>query len=133
MFFRMCCLTNIRPVFFCLHRPVRPFPVLLSPYRSATNHLELKWGVVFAVLWLSRNQETVFFSRICCLTNDSCLFFFVPPPRVHPCPSPSKSLRRLVLSSSVDWTTRLWRLGKGNTPIQSMSHGTYDYVCDAKW
>ncbi|CAM9769689.1 unnamed protein product [Pylaiella littoralis] len=49
-------------------------------------------------------------------------------------PSASKSLRGLVLSSSVDWTTRLWRLGKGsNTPIQSLTHGTYDYVCDAKW
>lgn len=48
--------------------------------------------------------------------------------------SASKSLRGLVLSSSVDWTTRLWRLGKGsNTPLQSLTHGTYDYVCDAKW
>ncbi|CAM9402404.1 unnamed protein product [Ascophyllum nodosum] len=48
-------------------------------------------------------------------------------------PSASKSLRGLVLSSSVDWTTRLWRLGKGNAPVQTHTHGTYDYVCDAKW
>lgn len=48
--------------------------------------------------------------------------------------SASKSLRGLVLSSSVDWTTRLWRLGNGsNSPLQSLTHGTYDYVCDAKW
>lgn len=48
-------------------------------------------------------------------------------------PSPSKSLRGLLLSSSVDWTTRLWHLARGKAPIQSLTHGTYDYVCDAKW
>ncbi|CBJ25912.1 putative: similar to cytoplasmic dynein intermediate chain [Ectocarpus siliculosus] len=49
-------------------------------------------------------------------------------------PSASKPLRGLVLSSSVDWTTRLWRLGQGsNACVQTLTHGTYDYVCDAKW
>ncbi|CAM9172824.1 unnamed protein product [Discosporangium mesarthrocarpum] len=48
--------------------------------------------------------------------------------------SSSKMLRRLLLSSSLDWTTRLWHLDRpSKQPIQSLTHGTYDYVCDAKW
>ncbi|CAM9594402.1 unnamed protein product, partial [Phaeothamnion confervicola] len=49
-------------------------------------------------------------------------------------PSKAKELQELVLSSSVDWTTRLWHLKRGGAqPLLTFSHGTYDYVCDAKW
>jgi dynein intermediate chain len=48
-------------------------------------------------------------------------------------PSASAMLRGLVLSSSVDWTTKLWHMDKSSRPIMSFSHGSFDYVCDARW
>jgi dynein intermediate chain, cytosolic len=51
-------------------------------------------------------------------------------------PSTSRSLQGLLLSSSVDWTTRLWDVSAAKArqkPLMSFAHDTYDYVCDVKW
>lgn len=48
-------------------------------------------------------------------------------------PGTSKALKGLLLSSSVDWTSKLWNLGHSRQALLTFSHGTFDYVCDARW
>ncbi|KAG5175478.1 WD40-repeat-containing domain protein [Tribonema minus] len=48
-------------------------------------------------------------------------------------PSKAKALQELVLSSSMDWTTRLWSLRQSDKPLVTFSHDSYDYVCDVRW
>jgi dynein intermediate chain len=39
----------------------------------------------------------------------------------------------LVLTSGVDWTTKLWSPAYSDTPLLSFVSHSYDYMCDAKW
>ncbi|CAM9327297.1 unnamed protein product [Chrysoparadoxa australica] len=45
----------------------------------------------------------------------------------------SKAAQGLFLSSSVDWTTRLWRAKHTAGPLLTFPSGNCAYVCDARW
>lgn len=51
--------------------------------------------------------------------------------RLHP--SPAKHCRSLLLTSSLDWTVKLWNLAAGSSPVLEFRTGQYDYVCDVCW
>jgi WD40 repeat protein len=52
---------------------------------------------------------------------------------VEPHPSSSQNHKHLLLSSSLDWTVRLWDLKNFSTPLLEFSTPSYDYVCDVQW
>jgi WD40 repeat protein len=48
-------------------------------------------------------------------------------------PSPSKLFKNLLLTSSLDWTIKLWNLQSSKQPLFQFSSPSYDYVCDVQW
>lgn len=54
---------------------------------------------------------------------------------MHRNPSGSKFLKDLLLTSSLDWTIKLWNVSDQgfNEPLLELVSPTYDYVCDVKW
>lgn len=52
---------------------------------------------------------------------------------MHLHPSSTRSCRNLMLTASLDWTTKLWNVAISNHPILEFRTSTYDYVCDVAW
>ena len=54
---------------------------------------------------------------------------------MHKNPSVSKFLKDLLLTSSLDWTVKLWNTSEQafGEPLLELVSPTYDYVCDVKW
>ena len=49
-------------------------------------------------------------------------------------PSHRKSLRDLLLTASVDWTVKLWKLSvAASVPLMEFHIPSFDYVCDVSW
>lgn len=51
-------------------------------------------------------------------------------------PSPSKLFKDLILTSSVDWTVKLWnikKIGVPPSPIFVFSGSVFDYYCSVRW
>jgi WD40 repeat protein len=38
-----------------------------------------------------------------------------------------------MLTSSLDWTVKLWNLSQGNDPVLEFFTPTYDYICGVQW
>lgn len=52
---------------------------------------------------------------------------------IQPHPSKAKFHKNLLLTSSLDWTVKLWSLSNLSAPIYEFFTPSYDYVCDAQW
>ena len=52
---------------------------------------------------------------------------------LEPHPSRSNKYKHLLLSSSLDWTVKLWDLRSFGQPIVEFFSPSYDYVCDVQW
>lgn len=52
---------------------------------------------------------------------------------IEPHPSRSNKYKHLLLSSSLDWTVKLWDLKNFAQPLMEFFSPTYDYVCDVQW
>ena len=52
---------------------------------------------------------------------------------VQPHPNPSNKYKNLVLSSSLDWSVKLWNLSSFAHPVFEFTSASYDYVCDVQW
>ncbi len=52
---------------------------------------------------------------------------------IEPHPSRSNKYKHLVLSSSLDWTVKLWDLKNFAQPLIEFFTPSYDYVCDVQW
>ena len=52
---------------------------------------------------------------------------------IEPHPSRSNKYKHLVLSSSLDWTVKLWDLKNFSQPLIEFFTPSYDYVCDVQW
>lgn len=54
---------------------------------------------------------------------------------MHRNPGGGKFFRDLLLTSSLDWTVKLWNTSAGHfeEPLLELLAPTYDYVCDVKW
>lgn len=52
---------------------------------------------------------------------------------IEPHPSRSNKYKHLLLSSSLDWTVKLWDLKNFSQPIIEFFSPTYDYVSDVQW
>eukprot|EP01038_Epipyxis_sp_PR26KG_P005946 gene5946-8195_t len=52
---------------------------------------------------------------------------------IQPHPNNAKYLKNLLLTSSLDWTVKLWHASNFDKPIFEFSTRTYDYVCDVQW
>lgn len=52
---------------------------------------------------------------------------------IEPHPSRSNKYKHLVLSSSLDWTVKLWDLKNFSAPLIEFFTPSYDYVCDVQW
>lgn len=52
---------------------------------------------------------------------------------IEPHPSRSNKYKHLLLSSSLDWTVKLWDLKDFTQPIFEFFAPSYDYVCDVQW
>jgi hypothetical protein len=51
-------------------------------------------------------------------------------------PSTVKPFRDMILTSSVDWTVKLWNIQRMNTspsPILEFSASAFDYYCSVRW
>ena len=48
-------------------------------------------------------------------------------------PSRNSKYSNLVLTSSLDWTVKLWNLDDFTKPLLEFSSSSYDYVCDVQW
>lgn len=51
------------------------------------------------------------------------------------CPhnSNSRIFKNLMLTSSLDWTVKLWNLAQGSSPVLEFFTPTYDYICGVQW
>eukprot|EP01034_Spumella_vulgaris_P030528 gene30528-37765_t len=53
---------------------------------------------------------------------------------IHPHPSTqSKKYKALVLTSSLDWTVKLWTLDNFTAPLLEFTTTSYDYISDVQW
>ena len=52
---------------------------------------------------------------------------------MHAHPSTAKLFRNLLLTSSLDWTVKLWNLALSDEPVMEFGTPTYDYICDVQW
>ena len=52
---------------------------------------------------------------------------------MHLHPSSSRVCRNLLLTASLDWTTKLWNVSSSSAPLLEFRTQTYDYVCDVAW
>jgi dynein intermediate chain len=52
---------------------------------------------------------------------------------MHLHPSSSRVCRNLLLTASLDWTTKLWNMSSSSAPLLEFRTQTYDYVCDVAW
>jgi dynein intermediate chain len=52
---------------------------------------------------------------------------------IRPHCSQIKNHKSLLLTSSLDWTVKLWNLNNMTTPILEFYTPDYDYVCDVEW
>jgi dynein intermediate chain len=53
---------------------------------------------------------------------------------IHPHPATqSKKYKALVLTSSLDWTVKLWTLDNFTTPLLEFTTTSYDYISDVQW
>ena len=55
---------------------------------------------------------------------------------VHVNPSPSKYFKHLTLTSSVDWTIKLWDasdISLSSTPLLEFTAPTFEYFCSVRW
>jgi dynein intermediate chain len=52
---------------------------------------------------------------------------------IEPHPSRSSKYKHLLLSSSLDWTVKLWDLKNFSQPLIEFFTPSYDYVCDVQW
>ena len=52
---------------------------------------------------------------------------------IRPHCSPSKLYQSLLLTSSLDWTVKLWSLSSLAKPLFEFVTPAYDYVCDVQW
>jgi dynein intermediate chain len=52
---------------------------------------------------------------------------------IEPHPSRSSKYKHLLLSSSLDWTVKLWDLKNFAQPLIEFFTPSYDYVCDVQW
>lgn len=52
---------------------------------------------------------------------------------IEPHPSRSNKYKHLLLSSSLDWTVKLWDLKNFAQPLIEFFSPSYDYVCDVQW
>jgi len=48
-------------------------------------------------------------------------------------PNSSKLFKNLLLTSSLDWSVKLWNLNLSTEPLLEFQTPTYDYVCDVQW
>lgn len=52
---------------------------------------------------------------------------------INPHTSNSRIFKNLTLTSSLDWTVKLWNLNQSNEPIMDFFTPTFDYVCGVQW
>jgi WD40 repeat protein len=55
---------------------------------------------------------------------------------VHINPSASKQFKHLALTSSVDWSIKLWNINDismAATPLLEFTASTFDYFCSVRW
>ena len=52
---------------------------------------------------------------------------------MHLHPSSSRACRNLLLTASMDWTTKLWNVAANSSPLLEFRTSAYDYVCDVAW
>jgi WD40 repeat protein len=52
---------------------------------------------------------------------------------IEPHVSRRTAFKNLLLTSSLDWTVKLWNLGSFGKPLFEFNMPSYDYVCDVKW
>lgn len=52
---------------------------------------------------------------------------------IHMHPSNGKNFKDLLLTSSFDWTVKLWNLSCSKKPLLEFYTQSYDYICDVKW
>ncbi len=52
---------------------------------------------------------------------------------IEPHGSQNKHYKSLLLTSSLDWTVKLWNLSNLSKPIVELFSPSYDYVSDVKW
>ncbi|CAM9372231.1 unnamed protein product, partial [Ectocarpus fasciculatus] len=47
--------------------------------------------------------------------------------------SNSRVFKNFMLTSSLDWTVKLWNLSQGTKPVLEFFTPTYDYICGVQW
>lgn len=52
---------------------------------------------------------------------------------ISPHNSNSRVFKNLMLTSSLDWSVKLWNLSQGCDPILEFFTPTYDYICGVQW
>jgi dynein intermediate chain len=52
---------------------------------------------------------------------------------ISPHHSSARVFKNLLLTSSVDWTVKLWNLSLSATPLMEFFTPSYDYVCGVEW
>lgn len=52
---------------------------------------------------------------------------------LQPHPNRTNKYKNLVLTSSLDWSIKLWNLTNFSEPVFEFFTSSYEYVCDVQW